>query len=401
VLAFHFALWTREPFPANLETFVSRNFRHRVLEFHFLMLPLSFQDISKHFDKTIAVDHLSLDVRAGELFFLLGPSGCGKTTCLRMVAGFLQPDSGTLSFGDKTMNNVPPHKRNTGMVFQNYALWPHMTAAENIAYGLRVRKTPKAERENRVLDALKMVRLEDRAQHYPNQLSGGQQQRVALARALVINPDVLLLDEPLSNLDAQLRLEMRGEIKRLHMEKQTTALYVTHDQDEALSIADRIGVMRNGLLIQVGTPRELYRTPQSRFVAEFIGETNFLEGRVQSSGNRKTIVETPVGLIVAAQQSSLQAGQNVWCSIRPESWQIESESSTRNEENQLAAQVQSVSYGGATEQLQLRLTGGIQTTQNEDWRLLKVAVLNPLHSRPAGENVALSCRAEDVVVLAE
>ncbi len=401
MLAFHFALWTREPFPANLETFVSRNFRHRVLEFHFLMLPLSFQDISKHFDKTIAVDHLSLDVRAGELFFLLGPSGCGKTTCLRMVAGFLQPDSGTLSFGDKTMNNVPPHKRNTGMVFQNYALWPHMTAAENIAYGLRVRKTPKAERENRVLDALKMVRLEDRAQHYPNQLSGGQQQRVALARALVINPDVLLLDEPLSNLDAQLRLEMRGEIKRLHMEKQTTALYVTHDQDEALSIADRIGVMRNGLLIQVGTPRELYRTPQSRFVAEFIGETNFLEGRVQSSGNRKTIVETPVGLIVAAQQSSLQAGQNVWCSIRPESWQIESESSTRNEENQLAAQVQSVSYGGATEQLQLRLTGGIQTTQNEDWRLLKVAVLNPLHSRPAGENVALSCRAEDVVVLAE
>jgi iron(III) transport system ATP-binding protein len=365
------------------------------------MLPLSFQDISKHFDKTIAVDHLSLDARAGELFFLLGPSGCGKTTCLRMVAGFLQPDSGTLLFGDKPMNNVPPHKRNTGMVFQNYALWPHMTAAENIAYGLRVRKTPKTERENRVLDALKMVRLEDRAQHYPNQLSGGQQQRVALARALVINPDVLLLDEPLSNLDAQLRLEMRGEIKRLHTEKQTTALYVTHDQDEALSIADRIGVMRNGLLIQVGTPRELYRTPQSRFVAEFIGETNFLEGRVQSSGNGKTIVETPVGLIVAAQQSSLQAGQNVWCSIRPESWQIESESSTRNAENQLAAQVQSVSYGGATEQLQLRLTGGIQTTQNEDWRLLKVAVLNPLHSRPAGENVALSCRAEDVVVLAE
>lgn len=366
------------------------------------MLPLSFQDISKHFDKTIAVDNLSLDVRAGELFFLLGPSGCGKTTCLRMVAGFLSPDSGTLSFGDKTMNNVPPHKRNTGMVFQNYALWPHMTAAENIAYGLRVRKTPKTERENRVLDALKMVRLEDRAQHYPNQLSGGQQQRVALARALVINPDVLLLDEPLSNLDAQLRLEMRGEIKRLHMEKQTTALYVTHDQDEALSIADRIGVMRNGLLIQVGTPRELYRTPQSRFVAEFIGETNFLEGRVQSSDNGEIVVETRIGQIRAAKTAMpLQNGQNVWCSIRPESWQIESESSTRNAENQLAAQVQSVSYGGATEQLQLRLTGGIQTTQNEDWRLVKAAVLNPLHGHPADENVTLSCRAEDVVVLVD
>jgi iron(III) transport system ATP-binding protein len=299
------------------------------------------------------------------------------------------------------MNNVPPHKRNTGMVFQNYALWPHMTAAENIAYGLRVRKTPKAERENRVLDALKMVRLEDRAQHYPNQLSGGQQQRVALARALVINPDVLLLDEPLSNLDAQLRLEMRREIKRLHGEKHTTALYVTHDQDEALSIADRIGVMRQGLLIQVGTPRELYRRPQSRFVAEFIGETNFLQGRVQSLDNSEIVVDTAVGQIRAAKPATtLQNGQNVWCSIRPESWQINPESSTRNEANQLVAQVQSVSYGGATEQLQLRLTGGRETPE-DSWRLVKAAVLNPLQSRSAGENVSLSCRVEDVVVLAQ
>ncbi len=366
-----------------------------------LMLPLHFQNITKRFDQTLAVNDLSLDVQAGELFFLLGPSGCGKTTCLRMVAGFLTPDSGTLKFGDKTMNNVPPHKRNTGMVFQNYALWPHMTAAENIAYGLRVRKTPKAERERRVLDALKMVQLQDRAQHYPNQLSGGQQQRVALARALVINPDVLLLDEPLSNLDAQLRLELRGEIKRLHSQTQTTALYVTHDQDEALSIADRIGVMRNGLLIQVGTPRELYRTPHSRFVAAFIGETNFLPGKVKASDGNKTIVETPVGEVVATKNAMLQTNQDVWCSVRPESWHIEGESSTRNQNNTFAAQVQSVSYGGATEQLSLRLSGGRETSENEAWRNIKAAVLNPLQTRQASENVTLSCRMEDVVVLAE
>ncbi len=368
------------------------------------MLSLSFQNISKRFDKTVAVDNLSLDVKAGELFFLLGPSGCGKTTCLRMVAGFLAPDDGELRFGDKLMNRVPPHQRNTGMVFQNYALWPHMTASENIAYGLRVRKTPKAERENRVLEALKMVRLEDRASHFPNQLSGGQQQRVALARALVINPDVLLLDEPLSNLDAQLRLELRGEIKRLHSEKQTTALYVTHDQDEALSIADRIGVMRNGLLMQVGTPRELYRTPNSRFVAEFIGETNFLEGKIAALNNGEIEVETRFGKIVATRAETVfQVGQNLSCSIRPESWQItesSTRSNTRSEANTFAAQVESVSYGGATEQIALRMVANDQT-QSVQTKIVKVAVTNPLQSHRSGETVTLSCRADDVVVLAQ
>ena len=372
------------------------------------MLPLHFHNITKRFDKTLAVDDFSLDIREGELFFLLGPSGCGKTTCLRMVAGFLAPDSGELRFGEKSMNRVPPHKRNTGMVFQNYALWPHMTATENIAYGLRVRKVSKAEREHRVLEALKMVRLESRAQHYPNQLSGGQQQRVALARALVINPDVLLLDEPLSNLDAQLRLEMRAEIKRLHGEKQTTALYVTHDQDEALSIADRIGIMREGKLTQVGTPRELYRSPQSRFVAEFIGETNVIPATVKSFDANETVVETPLGIVRAAPRDNLQNGQNVWLSIRPESWKIVATSSTRshenNGENNFGARIQSVMYGGATEQLQAVLTDGRETDgrenlEEESWRRVKVSTLHSSRPMHENENVSLSVEPHDVVVL--
>ncbi len=372
------------------------------------MLPLSFFNISKRFDKTLAVDDFSLDIREGELFFLLGPSGCGKTTCLRMVAGFLAPDSGELRFGEKPMNRVPPHKRNTGMVFQNYALWPHMTATENIAYGLRVRKTPRAEREHRVLEALKMVRLESRALHYPNQLSGGQQQRVALARALVINPDVLLLDEPLSNLDAQLRLEMRAEIKRLHGEKQTTALYVTHDQDEALSIADRIGIMREGKLTQVGTPRELYRAPQSRFVAEFIGETNFIPATIKSFDQNETVAETPLGIVCASPQNGLQIGQNVWLSIRPESWQIVElggTSSTRSVvnsgENVFEARVQSVIYGGATEQLQAVLIGGRENGKEEFWRRIKISQLNSTTPMKGDQTISLSVDARDVVVLCE
>ena len=223
------------------------------------MLSLSFQNISKRFDRTVVIRDLSFDIHAGELFFLLGPSGCGKTTCLRMVAGFYKPDGGQLRFGERVINAVPPHKRNTGMVFQNYALWPHLSVRGNVEYGLKVRRISATERKRRVDEALEMVRLSHLAERFPSQMSGGQQQRVALARALVVRPDVLLLDEPLSNLDAQLRLEMRAEIKRLHREQQTTALYVTHDQEEALSIADRVAILREGDLMQIGPPRELYR----------------------------------------------------------------------------------------------------------------------------------------------
>src|SRR6059058_5957216 len=247
---------------------------------------VSIRNLIKRFGKTAVLQDISLEIASQELFFLLGPSGCGKTTLLRLIAGFYQPDAGQLFFGDKPMSGVPPHRRNAGMVFQNYALWPHLTVAENVAYGLEVRAVSASEKKQRVAEALGIVQMEKYADRAPNELSGGQQQRVALARALVIKPDVLLLDEPLSNLDARLRLEMREEIRRIHAQTKITTIYVTHDQKEALSLADRIAVMRQGQIEQIGAPRSLYRAPANRFVADFIGETNWLPAEVlgQSDG---------------------------------------------------------------------------------------------------------------------
>ncbi len=360
------------------------------------MLSVTFDNISKHFGQAVAVNSVSLEIKAGELFFLLGPSGCGKTTCLRMVAGFEQPTGGVLRFGEKEMTRVPPHKRNTGMVFQNYALWPHMTTKANIEYGLKVRKINKDERERRVREALEMVRLDELGARYPSQMSGGQQQRVALARALVIRPDVLLLDEPLSNLDAQLRLEMRTEIKRLHEQTGITALYVTHDQEEALSIADRVAVLKDGVLQQVGAPRELYRRPASRFVAEFIGETNLIPGTLKAMNGENCVVETPVGLLQAScPDAQLEIGQKVECSIRPESWQI-----GEGEVNRLEARLQNVMYLGAHEQYRVQLTGGVENDAVQNWREIKIAVANPHGTPPVAGNVlTISCQPTDVVVL--
>jgi ABC-type Fe3+/spermidine/putrescine transport system ATPase subunit len=220
------------------------------------------------------VDGVSFQIEPGEMFFLLGPSGCGKTTILRMLAGFLQPDAGELLFDGKRVNDLAPQHRNTAMVFQNYAIWPHLTVFENVAYGPRARRMGGVEK--RVEDALRVVRLEGLAQRKPAQLSGGQQQRVALARALAVEPGLILLDEPLSNLDARLRLEVRGELARIHRETRTTSLYVTHDQEEALSLAGRIAVMNQGRIEQVGPPREIYEQPATEFVARFMGEINIV-----------------------------------------------------------------------------------------------------------------------------
>ncbi len=368
------------------------------------MISVHFDNITKRFDRSVAVGNLTLEIGEGELFFLLGPSGCGKTTCLRMVAGFAQPDGGELRFGERVMNNVAPHLRNTGMVFQNYALWPHLTTRGNVEYGLRVRKVDSAERKRRTDEALEMVQLSHLADRYASQMSGGQQQRVALARALVIRPDVLLLDEPLSNLDAQLRLEMRREIKRLHTQTGVTALYVTHDQEEALSIADRVAVLKDGALQQVGTPRELYRQPQSRFVAAFIGETNFLPGLIESVDAQFLTVATPAGVLRAARlEGAWETGQQIWCSIRPEAWRVEA--GAANGENRLAAQLESVMYLGESEQYQARLVeeqhgGKSIAMDNEEWREIKVAVTNPGASAPRpGDAITLACAPDDVVAL--
>jgi ABC-type Fe3+/spermidine/putrescine transport system ATPase subunit len=231
-------------------------------------------NILKRFGSSVIVNRVNLNIHDGELFFLLGSSGCGKTTLLRMLAGFYDPEEGDIFFADRRVNGTPPHLRNTALVFQNYAVWPHLTVFENVAYGLRVRNVPAETLKSRVVTALEQVKMLPLADRKPTSLSGGQQQRVALARAIVVQPDLLLFDEPLCNLDAKLRLEMRDEIKRLHSQTKITSVYVTHDQEEALSLADRIAVMNAGVIEQIGTPQEIYNHPANPFVASFIGEIN-------------------------------------------------------------------------------------------------------------------------------
>src|SRR5690349_6483 len=241
-------------------------------------------DLSKRYGDHAAVAGVTLDIADGEFLVLLGPSGCGKTTTLRMIAGLIEPSGGAARIGGADVTYLPPWRRNTGMVFQSYALFPHMTVAENVAFGLEMRKLPKAEIESRAREALRLVRLEGYADRLPRQLSGGQQQRVALARALAIRPDVLLLDEPLSNLDAKLREEVRVEIRELQRQLALTTIMVTHDQEEALTVADRLVVMADGEIRQIGSQRDLYERPTDRFVAGFVGRSTFLEGRVTAPG---------------------------------------------------------------------------------------------------------------------
>src|SRR5574344_1667988 len=236
----------------------------------------------KKYGNNVIISDLNLDVKQGEFFTLLGPSGCGKTTLLRMIAGFNTIEGGQFYFGDNLINDLPAHMRDIGMVFQNYAIFPHLTVKENVGYGLKARKLPKEQIDAKVAAALKLVQISHLAERKPNELSGGQQQRVALARAFVIEPSVLLMDEPLSNLDAKLRVQMRSVIKKLQKRLGITTIYVTHDQEEALAISDRIAVMNSGDIMQVGTPEEIYRKPANPFVAGFIGISNFIDATVDA-----------------------------------------------------------------------------------------------------------------------
>lgn len=277
------------------------------------MANLTLRALSKRYGSFDAVKDMNLSVTEGEFLVLLGPSGCGKTTTLRMIAGFVSPSSGTISIGDRDITALPPHKRNLGIVFQNYAIFPHLSVFENVAYGLRRRKIPKAEIERRTLASLQRVRLDHLAQRMPKQLSGGQQQRVAIARALAIEPDILLLDEPLSNLDAKLRHQVREEIKTLQQELGITTIMVTHDQEEALSLGDRLVVMQNGEVQQIGNGRDLYETPENLFVADFIGRTNVLEGA--QGGSRERLFQTVSGLELICRNA---VGHRRAAVVRPE-----------------------------------------------------------------------------------
>ena len=283
------------------------------------MSKLILKNLTKRFDTVAAVDGIDLEVAEGEFVTLLGPSGCGKTTTLRTVAGFYEPDEGEVYFNDRLMNNVPPNRRNTGMCFQSYALFPHMNVWDNIAFGLKMRKIPPEEQKKRVDNALGMLSLTGLERRKPGQLSGGQQQRVALARAIVTQPDILLFDEPLSNLDAKLRVQVRVEIREMQKRLGITSIYVTHDQDEALAISDRIVVMNQGRIEQIGDPHSIYLYPKTSFVAGFIGLANIFTGSVQNADDERIDIDAPFGRIrAAAGGRRFRKGDEVKLSFRPE-----------------------------------------------------------------------------------
>lgn len=311
------------------------------------MINVRLQNIVKQFGTTMAVDHVYVNVHEGEFFTFLGPSGCGKSTTLRIIAGFESPDSGEVYFDDRRMNEVPPEKRNTGMVFQNYAIWPHMTVFENVAFGLEMRKIPSDLQNTKVLEALSMVELEGLEKRVPDQLSGGQQQRVALARALVIEPDVLLLDEPLSNLDAKLRVEMRTEIRNLQKRVGITTIYVTHDQKEALAVSDRIAVMNRGKIEQIGTPTSIYEQPSNKFVADFIGLINLFSGTISEIKDKKIRITTDSGHEFTVNKfENIATGMTILIAVRPENMEVQPHSYKNSRQNLINGVIEGVEYQG-------------------------------------------------------
>lgn len=317
---------------------------------------IRFDHVSKYFGEHKAVNDAHFTIEAGEFFTLLGPSGCGKTTLLRTIAGFYQQEEGDIWFGEQKINHVPTYKRNIGMVFQNYAIFPHMTVFDNVAYGLRARKVGKQEIEKRVTEALELVELGHLRDRIPSNMSGGQQQRIALARAIVIRPGLLLMDEPLSNLDAKLRIKMRSDIRNLQKELNITTIYVTHDQEEALAVSDRIAVMSEGVIQQIGTPQSIYSYPQNRFVANFIGTSNFMEAR--GNGYDASTGETKIS--VANRDFHVRLNRryegDVLLSIRPEKISISPDHAQN--EGGLLGEIVDVTYLGEKVSYLVKLADG-------------------------------------------
>jgi putrescine transport system ATP-binding protein len=349
-----------------------------------------FEAVSKRFGEVVAVDCLSLDIYEGEFFALLGPSGCGKTTLLRMLAGFETPDHGRVLLAGADISDVPPHRRPVNMMFQSYALFPHLSVEANVAFGLKQESLPKAEISSRVAEMLALVKLENFGRRKPHQLSGGQRQRVALARSLVKRPRVLLLDEPLAALDKKLREETQFELMDLQRRLGLTFVIVTHDQEEAMTMADRIGVMDHGRLIQVDVPSVVYEQPASRWVAEFIGDVNLIEGRVVEPG--ATSVDSAAGRLRVTQPVDGKAGDTIWVALRPEKVRIARAPGT--EENCVAGQVWDIGYLGDMSIYKVHLDNGLD---------MKAAVANQtrLTERPIGweDRVWLSWPPEAAVVL--
>jgi putative spermidine/putrescine transport system ATP-binding protein len=330
---------------------------------------LSLRNVSKRYAGHVAVDDVSLTVGNGEFLTLLGPSGSGKTTILMMVAGFTEPSSGTIEIDGRDITALPPEKRNFGMVFQGYALFPHLTVAQNVAFPLTVRRRPRAEIAERVAGALDLVQLRPLAERTPKQLSGGQQQRVALARALVFSPDLLLLDEPLSALDKKLRAELQWELKSLHQRLGKTFIYVTHDQEEALSLSDRIAILRGGRIIQLGAPAELYERPATTFVADFLGKSNFIAGIVE--GTHEDHFTYRIGEARFAQHrdgTSPSVGEHITLALRPEKMSLATQPASDG--NSLSGEIVASSYLGTNLQLRIRTSAiGDMLVSVPAWRL--------------------------------
>ncbi len=356
------------------------------------VIDVELRGIMKKFQNNVVVQDFNLQVEQGEFISFLGPSGCGKTTTLNMIAGFLDPDGGDLLIKGQRMNGVPPYKRELGMVFQTYSLFPHMTVAENIAYGLKLRKIGKQEMQDRVKRVLELVKLPNVADRYPKQLSGGQRQRIAIARALVIEPSLLLLDEPLSNLDAKLREELRDELKRLHQEIGVTTIFVTHDQEEALALSDRIVVLNHGFVEQIGTPLEIYNQPASEFVHTFIGKTNRMEGEVIAIDGDTLTLRTTGGLLVQAtgQQRAFVLQQKVVIFVRPEKIKL-SDAADTAQPNRVKGHLQLASFLGSYTECEVAT--GAHTLS------VKVQMSDKSAGQEAGKTVYCQWNAEDVLVM--
>jgi len=352
-------------------------------------------NIGKSYNEQWVVRGVNLYIRRGEFFTFLGPSGCGKTTLLRIIAGFVFPEEGSVYLDGRPVNHVQPWQRDIGLVFQNYALWPHMTVFDNVAFGLRERKVPRSEIERRVMEALQQVDLKGTEKRRPSQLSGGQQQRVALARTLVIQPRLLLLDEPLSNLDAKLRIEMRIELLKLQHDLGLTTIYVTHDQEEALALSTRIAVMNRGRVVQESTPRQIYEQPANEFVAAFVGKSNLFSGTVMQADERLIEVQTKDNLLIRAAPSEAAAppcrGDELLLSIRPEAMELRTGADVPIGANQLFGHVAASAYLGSFVEYEVQLAG----------RTLKTSAVNPKGQAPLkpGQAVVVAFAPNDVVVV--
>jgi putative spermidine/putrescine transport system ATP-binding protein len=351
------------------------------------MADVQIQGLTKTYGAFKAVSDMTLDVHEGEFLIFLGPSGCGKTTTLRMLAGFIEPDAGTMRLGKREITFEPPHRRNIGLVFQNYALFPHLSILENVAFGLRRRKVAEPELKSRVQHALELVDLAHLMDRLPKQLSGGQQQRVAISRAIAIRPDMLLLDEPLSNLDARLRLQVRDELRSLQKSLGITTIMVTHDQEEAMSVGDRLVLMRSGLIEQIGNAEQLYKQPANRFVADFIGRANFLTGKATNDGR----FTTEGGVQFQAAQNSRTASEAL---IRPEALKLSKAPLPSSQNNQTVLIRKHVFLGGIVE-IDLMLTDGQHLTAVASPRELNEA---GIHLTPES-SITMSIAPEDVVLL--